>query len=389
MPLRIKCPTGHTLIVPEDRAGRTVRCPRCEQAVVVPGIVRQPVEPPAAKPSPVNVPKRSAAPLPEPAKAIAPAGSKPKAKISSQRPKTVESARPTEPLAPPPIVEPPVLEPPPVVDFPADDPPPVVDFVPHEPAVVEPDLIEPPIIPPPVVPPEIVEAIPLEPPPPRPLVDDLYEAAAAEPPLATPVVELAPAEIQAPLAAPGPAPLSLPAPQVAPHVEDVPAPPVHAPLPGVLHERSKVLVVYQLAAALIAAALFSMAPAAWDIVDYWRIPESHFVARWALVLIFLGTLQLAYGVYVIQLPDWGTVWVVTLYSLGLATLYAMLLGVTLLSPESGAIVSFLQLGDKIAGSKASLWCVCMVSVATLLAFFAGRLSVRWHKTEQILRSVGY
>src|SRR5262245_54144728 len=37
MPLRIKCPTGHTLIVPDDRAGRTLKCPRCDQSVVVPG----------------------------------------------------------------------------------------------------------------------------------------------------------------------------------------------------------------------------------------------------------------------------------------------------------------------------------------------------------------
>ena len=36
MPLRIKCPTGHTLIVPDDRAGRTLKCPRCDQSVIVP-----------------------------------------------------------------------------------------------------------------------------------------------------------------------------------------------------------------------------------------------------------------------------------------------------------------------------------------------------------------
>src|SRR5215216_963556 len=41
MPLRIECPAGHKLIVPEDRAGRTLRCPRCDAAFVVPGERRQ------------------------------------------------------------------------------------------------------------------------------------------------------------------------------------------------------------------------------------------------------------------------------------------------------------------------------------------------------------
>src|SRR5262245_9607649 len=37
MPLRIACPAGHKLIVPSDRAGKTLRCPRCSAAFVVPG----------------------------------------------------------------------------------------------------------------------------------------------------------------------------------------------------------------------------------------------------------------------------------------------------------------------------------------------------------------
>src|SRR5688572_12575630 len=46
MPLRVKCPTGHKLIVPDDRAGRSLRCPRCGQVTVVPG---ERIERPAAK----------------------------------------------------------------------------------------------------------------------------------------------------------------------------------------------------------------------------------------------------------------------------------------------------------------------------------------------------
>jgi hypothetical protein len=95
---------------------------------------------------------------------------------------------------------------------------------------------------------------------------------------------------------------------------------------------------------------------------------------------------LAYAVYLFQLPDWATVWVVTMFQLLLAAGYAAVLGMVLISDGDGFLVgpSGLQLADKLAGGKAALWCLCMVSVATILAFFAGRMSVRWRQAERML-----
>ena len=69
-------------------------------------------------------------------------------------------------------------------------------------------------------------------------------------------------------------------------------------------------------------------------------------------------------------------------------IYAAVLGLVLLSPADGFLVGEhgLQLADKLAGGKAALWCLCMVSLSTILAFFSGRLSARWHKTEMLLRA---
>lgn len=153
-------------------------------------------------------------------------------------------------------------------------------------------------------------------------------------------------------------------------------------------DRGNVWSAYQLAAALVAAAIFSMAPAAWDVFEYWQFPEGQFVARWALVLFLLGLVQVAYAAYLVQLPDWTSVWVVTIYSLVLAAIYAGVLGLVLLSREEGLVVTALQLSDKLAGGKAVLWCLSMVSLSTILAFFAGRLSARWHKMEATLRGAG-
>jgi hypothetical protein len=161
------------------------------------------------------------------------------------------------------------------------------------------------------------------------------------------------------------------------------------PRHGVVHSRDQVLAVYQLATAFIVAALFAIAPAAWDVIDYLRFPDAAFVARWAIVLLMLSIIQISYAVYLIQLPDWGTVWVATLFALAMAALYAMVLGLTLISTSDAAFVRVLQLTDKIEGGKAALWSLCMVSLFTLLAFFAGRMSVRWRRTEHLLARAGY
>jgi hypothetical protein len=63
------------------------------------------------------------------------------------------------------------------------------------------------------------------------------------------------------------------------------------------------------------------------------------------------------------------------------------LGVTLV--QAGFLLSLVQLADKLAGGQAALWCLCMVCVATILAFFAGRMSVRWRAAERVLQAVGY
>ena len=205
-----------------------------------------------------------------------------------------------------------------------------------------------------------------------------------------------------PIVDPPPAPPEPPPPVVERHLLDIapelavepPEPPPFVPqaredVPASLAaDAARTLAVYQLALAVAAAAVFSVVPAVWDVVDFLRTVETTFVARWALALFFLGVVQLAYAVYLFQLPDWTTVWVVTLFSLVLAAVYAAVLGLVLLSPLDGLLVGDqgLQLADKLAGGKAALWCLCMISLSTVLAFFAGRLGASWHRAEMMLRA---
>jgi hypothetical protein len=401
MPLRIKCPNGHTLIVPDDRAGRTLKCPRCDQPVVVPGgeadaagtallsvlaegipaaalsasslrvgpieprsasgllradETRTPTRPPQpvrAKPStvraPVVKPKSRVLPQPpvpkpepEPMDLAQPETAPPSPVVIAQLPTANVEAKSIEPvLSPEPTSEPaPPAEPVVAVEPTVCLPPVESESVNTAPAIV----VEPPHWP------SFAEEEPIEP--------------AEAPPL--------PAE---PLTAEPPAP-----PRFVPQVSEAVTVNLNA-------DAARTLAVYQLAAALVAAALFSVAPAVWDVVEFLQFTGSPFVARWALMLFFLGVVQLAYAVYLFQLPDWTTVWVVTLFSLLLAAVYAAVLGLVLLSPTDGFLVGNhgLQLADKLAGGKAALWCLCMVSLSTILAFFAGRQSTAWYRAEMMLR----
>jgi hypothetical protein len=153
------------------------------------------------------------------------------------------------------------------------------------------------------------------------------------------------------------------------------------------------IAVYWLAAGILGAAFFSLLPAVWDVVDYVRFrdaPGAVFVARWALLLLLLGGVQAAYGVYLMLLTDWTSVWVVTLMCLTMAGLYAMGLAVVLVSDPAGWLVGpgGLQLADKLPRGQAALWCICMISLSTVLAFFAGRLSFQWRRQEMVRRSAG-
>jgi hypothetical protein len=145
-----------------------------------------------------------------------------------------------------------------------------------------------------------------------------------------------------------------------------------------------------LAAATICAALFGVTPAVLEIIEYVRFsdaPGATFVARWALVLLFLGQVQVAYGLYLLLTPDRISVWIVTVVLLGIASVYAMGLAIAVVANANGGIAgtSGLQLSEELPGGRAALWCLCMVSVCTILAFFAGRLSFHWRRVEMLKR----
>jgi len=153
------------------------------------------------------------------------------------------------------------------------------------------------------------------------------------------------------------------------------------------------LALQWLAAATMGAALFGAAPAIWELaerVQYLDAPGSSAPGRWTLLLLLIGSVEAAYGIYLVHMPDWTSVRVVTCLLLCVAALYAMGLAIVLIANPSGWLAGSggLQLADKLTGGKAALWCLCMVSLSSILAFFAGRLSIRWQRAEIVRRQAG-
>jgi hypothetical protein len=165
-----------------------------------------------------------------------------------------------------------------------------------------------------------------------------------------------------------------------------PTPERTTPARGYEPDQHKRWTVYQLGTALILAAVFGMIPAFLNVAEQWQLINSPGVACWALMLFFVGVLQIAYAAYLIQVPDWSTAWVISLVTLGLATLYAMLLGLILLGREDSQVIQFLELVEHIHGNRAPGWCVIMLSLSCLLAYCSGRISVRWYDAYHLLTS---
>lgn len=400
MPLRVQCAAGHLMMVPDHRAGTVLRCPNCGIDVQVPGaaagkeLVKPRVNLPASAPAKAGVgAARQSAQVAGHSAAKSGIGLpavKPPPKSRAKPPPLPAAAKKAAPpekpaviLGPAPSPEPTATETTPDVVFTS----PVMSAAPPAPVAEKPpDFVDPALIETVELPPKVLkkkEVAKEEPPQPEKRRAELFEI--KDEPAPPPV---APAPEPTPLSEP---PVAAP-PQAAFH-SDVPSllsgfPDPHPPpitiLQGVQPTNSQRHTVWQLAATLAAVALLSIGPSLWEITDYLRSDSGLAVASWAFLLLMLGVVQIASIVLLVQVPDWSSVWIVTLQSLILSAVYAAILGLTIITNGNSALVSTLDLDQQYATGKAPPWCICLAATYACIAFFAGRISAKWRK---ILRQV--
>lgn len=134
-----------------------------------------------------------------------------------------------------------------------------------------------------------------------------------------------------------------------------------------------------LALGIVAVAIVGMIPAMLDIAAHFRVIDSPGVAVWAYLSLWIALIEISYAVYLVQLPDWSSLWVATWVTLVISVVYAMLLGFTYMSRADGWIARALDLSEHLAGGRAAGWCFIMLCLSSLLSYLSGRLSVRWYQ----------
>ena len=194
---------------------------------------------------------------------------------------------------------------------------------------------------------------------------------------AVPATEHEPATAHEPATGPQPKTVPQHVDEAAPPTPELETDDVEIPVRGYEADRDKVATVRWLAAALLITSLIGIVPAIIDVVEHSLSDTSDGLSRWACGLLLVGVLQCAYAIYLIQLPDWSSVWVVTGFTLVIAASYAAMFGLTLLSSDQGHFVQILDLADRLRGGKATAWCLIMLSLMSLTSYFSGRVGARW------------
>jgi hypothetical protein len=117
---------------------------------------------------------------------------------------------------------------------------------------------------------------------------------------------------------------------------------------------------------LAGIAMMSTIPIGWHIFDA-PLPG------WVWGVVLLAAVELAYVLWMISLPDWSTVWVVTWVFAASCAVYALVLAVALFAPRGDALPLAL---DTIRPRMAA-WSAAVSILQGVGAYLAGRYSVRW------------
>jgi len=135
---------------------------------------------------------------------------------------------------------------------------------------------------------------------------------------------------------------------------------------------------------LAVIALTSLVPAGFDLAQHLQSVHSTGLSRWAVLLFCGAALQLAYAGYVLQLRDWGTVWVTSALSFCLATTYVAFFTLLWMSQQQSIVLDALDLGGHIDHRKATGWCFIMFCMTGMFCYLSARSGARWYRLHRRL-----
>ena len=129
-----------------------------------------------------------------------------------------------------------------------------------------------------------------------------------------------------------------------------------------------------LAAILALVVAFSIAP----VVGLGHLNPAT-APNWARAILLVAMVQAAYVAWMLNVPDWASVWVVMLVFAGAAALYALAMAVALATPPERPMILDM---DQVRRS-ARAWCGAVGLVTSLATYLCGRTATRWRRIVEL------
>jgi hypothetical protein len=140
------------------------------------------------------------------------------------------------------------------------------------------------------------------------------------------------------------------------------------------------------AACLCVVAAVNLGPAIYYWIQWSQNVDSPALPRWIYLQAFVAAVHVMYAVFLVQIPDWSALKTVAIAMLVMATLFGSISTGLVAGGGQGAVAQFLEL-PQVLTSRASIWCVAMLLLSTLMCYLGGREALNWQRTERLLREI--
>ncbi len=167
---------------------------------------------------------------------------------------------------------------------------------------------------------------------------------------------------------------------------------VEQPSPATIRARAResrsdrMILTRFIAVCILILGVINLAPAISQWLAWSSGTESGATPRWIYILMFLAALHLVYAIYLIQIPDWSALISVSIAMLAFAFVFGVVSTGLVLGGSQGTIARTLQLATVLTG-PASIWCVAMLCLATLVSYMGGREAINWHRADRLLAEI--
>ena len=150
--------------------------------------------------------------------------------------------------------------------------------------------------------------------------------------------------------------------------------------------QSRFVATFLLSIASVGVALFCLVPSVIE-----QSMARQFGLRspdvWSYIVILVALIQIGMAIFAIRVPDWSTVWLLTITAALVSSIHAAGLALTMFAGQNHVFVGQLGLLDEAIRYRAQPWCFLVVCLALMLAYFCGRYSVGWCQMDVQMRQL--